>query len=84
MSRLRGSRRPAHPALHLALLAGLSVWQLAVSWRRWADPIVDFGRELYIPWRLSEGAVLYRDVEDFYGRCRTTSTRSCFASSGRG
>ncbi|HEY1110646.1 MAG TPA: hypothetical protein VGE76_18490, partial [Opitutaceae bacterium] len=25
------------------------------------------GRELYIPWRLSEGAVLYRDVDDFYG-----------------
>lgn len=67
MSRLRGARCPAHPALHLALLAGLSVWQLAVSWRRWADPIVDFGRELYIPWRLSEDAVLYRDVEDFYG-----------------
>lgn len=56
-----------HPALHFAILAALSAWQLAISWRRWADPVVDFGRELYIPWRLAEGAVLYRDVEDFYG-----------------
>ncbi len=67
MSRGAVARWLFQPALHLALLAGLSVWQLVVSWRRWPDPLVDFGRELYIPWRLSEGAVLYRDVEDFYG-----------------
>jgi len=28
---------------------------------------VDFGRELYLPWRLSQGAVLYRDVQHLYG-----------------
>ena len=67
MSRGSVARWPAHPALHLALLAALSGWQLVISWRCWPDPVVDFGRELYIPWRLAEGAVLYRDVEDFYG-----------------
>lgn len=34
----------------------------AWTWRGWADPLVDFGRELYVPWRLSEGDVLYRDL----------------------
>jgi len=48
-------------------LAGLAAWFLAVSWRKWPDPLIDFGRELYLPWRLAHGAVLYRDVDDFYG-----------------
>lgn len=56
-----------HPLLHGALLAGLLAQRLAVSWRKWPDALVDSGRELYIPWRLSQGAVLYRDVDDFYG-----------------
>lgn len=56
-----------HPLLHAVVLAGLFAQALVVSWRKWPDPVVDFGRELYIPWRLSEGAVLYRDVDDFYG-----------------
>ncbi len=48
-------------------LAMLAAWFLAVSWRKWPDPLIDFGRELYLPWRLANGAVLYRDVDDFYG-----------------
>ena len=53
--------------LGLAALAGLVAYFLAVSWRKWPDPLIDFGRELYLPWRLAHGAVLYRDVDDFYG-----------------
>ena len=53
--------------LGIAALAGLAAVFLAVSWRRWPDPLIDFGRELYLPWRLANGAVLYRDVDDFYG-----------------
>jgi hypothetical protein len=53
--------------LGLAGLAGLAVFFLATSWRKWPDPLIDFGRELYLPWRLAHGAVLYRDVDDFYG-----------------
>jgi len=37
------------------------------TWRTWADPIVDFGREVYVPWRLFEGDHLYRDVAYFNG-----------------
>src|SRR5690348_12798358 len=32
------------------------------SWRTWPDILVDFGHELYIPWRLCEGDVLYKDI----------------------
>jgi hypothetical protein len=46
-------------------LAGLAM--LAWTWRRWPDVLVDFGGELYVPWRLREGDVLYRDVAYFTG-----------------
>ena len=49
----------------LVALAGLTLLFLAFSWRKWPDPLIDFGRELYTPWRLANGAVLYRDVELF-------------------
>jgi 4-amino-4-deoxy-L-arabinose transferase-like glycosyltransferase len=40
---------------------------LAWTWRTWPDVIVDFGRELYVPWRLAAGQVLYRDIAYFNG-----------------
>jgi len=53
------------PAL-LGLLL-LSAYFVALSWRKWPDPLIDFGRELYTAWRLANGAVLYRDVDAIYG-----------------
>jgi hypothetical protein len=41
----------------------LAAW----TWGRCADPQVDFGREVYVPWRLAEGDVLYRDVHSVFG-----------------
>lgn len=38
-----------------------------VSWSRWIEPYVDSGRELMVPWRLSRGEALYRDVRFYYG-----------------
>jgi len=32
------------------------------SWGKWTDVQIDFGLELYIPWQLSQGKVLYRDI----------------------
>lgn len=49
------------------VLFGLTIFFVATSWRKWPDPLVDFGRELYLPWRLANGAVLFRDVDDSYG-----------------
>jgi hypothetical protein len=34
----------------------------AQSWRRWTDPLIDFGAELYVPWRLLEGDRLYAEI----------------------
>jgi hypothetical protein len=45
------------------VLAALTVW----TWGTWTDPIVDFGRELYVPWRITEGGWLYRDLAYFNG-----------------
>jgi hypothetical protein len=46
----------------LALVGGVFALAAALSWRRWADILVDFGMQLYLPWRISEGEVLYRDM----------------------
>ena len=45
----------------LIVLAGYAL-ALALSWRKWPDLLVDFGTQLYLPWQISQGAVLYRDV----------------------
>ena len=47
-----------------ALLYPVLLWR---GWGRWNDVQVDFGRELYVPWRLIEGDVLYRDIAYFNG-----------------
>jgi hypothetical protein len=52
------------PAVVIAgVFAALTAW----SWRRWPDPLVDFGRELYVAWQLADGHLLYRDVASLFG-----------------
>lgn len=48
-------------------LVGIGAAMLHLSWGHWPDVLVDFGRELYLPWRISEGDVLYRDVRHLSG-----------------
>ncbi len=65
---VRGPRNlSSFEGLSWAGLAGLLAYFLSVSWRKWPDPLIDFGRELYLPWRISQGALLYRDLEGHYG-----------------
>jgi hypothetical protein len=40
---------------------------VAWSWRRWPDPLVDFGRELYVPWQIARGKALHRDIATLFG-----------------
>lgn len=49
------------------IIAVVAVLGLIWSWGTWPDVLVDFGRELYVPWRLTEGQVLYRDIASFNG-----------------
>jgi len=48
-------------------IAGLFVFFLVKSWLRWMDPLIDFPKDLYLAWRVSEGDLLYRNVTTWYG-----------------
>ena len=49
------------------LLVAVGVLMTVISWQKWEDLIVDYGQQLYVPWQLSEGQVLYRDIFYIYG-----------------
>jgi hypothetical protein len=55
------------PWIDAAALSVVFIALTATSWGAWPDVLVDFGRELYVAWRVSAGDVLYRDVASFYG-----------------
>lgn len=68
--------RPTHePAGSPRVFEALAPWVVAAvflglavaGWGKWSDVLIDYGRELYGPWRLSQGATLYRDVASFNG-----------------
>ncbi len=69
MTRERPDEQPAflRPhiifAIHAIVFALLTWW----SWRKWSDPIIDVGRELYVPWQITHGRVLYRDIASLFG-----------------
>lgn len=53
--------------LGLGVVALVFVGEIALTWRKWVTLTGDAGTELYLPWRLSQGAVLYRDLYFFAG-----------------
>lgn len=46
-----------------SVFLGLTFW----SYRKWPDLLIDFGQQLYIPWRLTQGERLYADIAFFHG-----------------
>jgi len=48
-------------------LAALGAALLRSAWGHQPDVLIDFGRELYLAWRLAEGEVLYRDLRHLSG-----------------
>src|SRR5690242_16841731 len=54
-------------AAAICVLAAMAVCFIAISWRKWTDPISDLGPQLHTLWRVSEGARLYHDVTWNYG-----------------
>ncbi len=40
---------------------------LRVSWHKWLNIAEDYGRELYLPWRITCGQVLYKDMASLFG-----------------
>ena len=49
----------------LLLLASLVM--VVISWGKWMDILVDFGLQVYTPWQLSQGQVLYKDIIYIHG-----------------
>src|SRR5690348_4495224 len=67
----RLSSEPSHPlcvrAIGPLLLFIVGIMLCVWTWDKGPDPVVDFGRECYVPWRLGAGDVLYRDINYFNG-----------------
>jgi hypothetical protein len=80
-------RRPERPllkrALQLLLPYAVFAFLALVSWNRWVEPYVDSGRELMVPWRLSRGEALYRDVRFYYGPLAPVLAAGADALAGR-
>lgn len=38
-----------------------------ITWGYWPDMMVDFGRELYVPWQIASGGLLYQNIAYFNG-----------------
>jgi 4-amino-4-deoxy-L-arabinose transferase-like glycosyltransferase len=55
--------KSAGPSLIVIVFCVLAFW----SWRKWPDLLVDFGHQLYIPWQLAVGKLLYKDIVIFHG-----------------
>ena len=51
-------------ALLLTFTGALMLW---FSWGKWMDTWIDFGDDLFIQWKIVNGAVLYRDIAYFRG-----------------
>src|SRR5262249_12545387 len=73
---------PASPRVAAVLLALLTLAMTWWTWGRWPDVLVDFGRELYVPWRLASGDVLYRDIAYFNGPLSAYANALLFALIG--
>jgi hypothetical protein len=78
------TREAGRTALAFAVLGAVGAAMLAWTWGTWPNAIVDFGRELYVPWRLSEGEVLYRDLAWFNGPLSPAWNALLFAVLGPG
>jgi hypothetical protein len=53
----------AGPCLIVIAFSTLAFW----SWRKWPDLLIDFGQQLYIPWQLASGKLLYKDIVILHG-----------------
>jgi hypothetical protein len=54
-------------AIKTLVLGILGAGMLHVSWHKWANLVWDYGRELYVPWRITCGDVLYKDIASLFG-----------------
>lgn len=53
--------------LGLAIVGCLFVAGALLSWRKWPDAQIDYGLQLYLPWQIGNGSVLYSGVKYLTG-----------------
>ncbi len=66
------SRRPAAFGSIGGMAAGVSLAATGMalaawSWRKWPDLLVDFGQQLYVPWRVTLGERLHLEIAFLHG-----------------
>ena len=66
-------------ALEFLLYAVLTALMLHATWLTWPDAFIDFSRELYLPWRVSCGDVLYRDLAYYFDPVSVYTNAALFA-----
>jgi len=60
---------PAPTQVHLSywgallVLGAVFIALTAWSWRKWPDIQIDYGQQLYFPWQISSGKVMFRDMK---------------------
>jgi hypothetical protein len=59
-------RLPFSTASFALIVIAVAAVAFAQSYARWLDPIIDTGRDLYIPEQIAKGAKLYRDIRYQY------------------
>jgi hypothetical protein len=52
--------------IFIAIVVAVAAFAFIQSYARWLDPIIDTGRDLYIPEQIAKGAKLYRDIRYQY------------------
>ena len=70
-------------SLEFLLYAALTALMLHATWLTWPDAFIDFSRELYLPWRVFCGDVLYRDLAYYFGPVSVYTNAALFALLGR-
>jgi hypothetical protein len=61
------TRRVLWHLLDVLILLLFGAAMAAWTWQGWADLLVDFGRELYVPWQVTQGKALYWNLAYFNG-----------------
>jgi hypothetical protein len=62
-----GCKQRLWEQLGLAIVGCLFAAGAFLSWRKWPDAQIDYGLQLYLPWQISQGAVLYSGVKYLVG-----------------
>lgn len=58
---------PARKLLAICLLIAAGALMSFISWQKWSDLILSFEFQIYVPWQLAQGKILYKDIAYLWG-----------------